>query len=159
MDVYGDGCLLAVSWVIFKVSAGSKSSEGVLGTDKDLCVRVCDCDEVGCPVLLQGPGTQGSHLLLPPLPDLLFRLCPCFCHTPHSSCLLVLAVVSSEPSKEFTPLTLFKGPILCKLYATIYIMLSNCSLLMNSPKLRRVHPFLSLLPPCAKTANGCFLCL
>lgn len=79
------------------------------------CVCMCDCDELRCPVLLQGPVTQGFHQSLPPPSSYCCPFTTLIAFHPASAtflnqtrCLLFyLQFVSSMPSNTFVSLETF----------------------------------------------------
>lgn len=117
MDVYGDGCLPAASWVIFKVSAGSKSSEGVLRTwalTKGVCVRVwLWWSEPSRPPFKGLWLRVFINYCLPFLPPLTFQsVSPSICHIPQSRCLVASLGWLIWTIENYTPFFLYSCPVL-----------------------------------------------
>ncbi len=141
--MYGQGCLRRLMSDFWGL-CGIKECRGCsqeFGIDKDVCV--CDCDEVRCPVFLQGPVTQGFHQSLPPLPPFCCPLTPLILSHPSSatflnqtSCPLFFFVVISSPSTPsntgilinfFMFLTFLPCPRLAFIFARVFLFSSSSS--------------------------------
>ncbi len=119
----------------------SRVFSGVRHWQRRVCV--CDCDEVRCPVFLQGPVTQGFHQSLPPLPPFCCPLTPLILSHPSSatflnqtSCPLFFFVVISSPSTPsntgilinfFMFLTFLPCPRLAFIFARVFLFSSSSS--------------------------------